>query len=82
MDAWRHAGDDGDVVGVCHGGHGAFGGRVETFIYPAGQGGEGFAGEAAGEVFGVEAVDADYDCWLGRDVVGSAVEGDAGVGCG
>ena len=76
MDAWWHAGDDGDVVGVCHGGHGAFGWGVEALMDPAGQRGEGVVGQACSEVFGVEAVDADYDCWAGWDVVGLAVEGD------
>jgi hypothetical protein len=36
MDVRRHAGDDGDVVGVGHGGHGTFGWCVEAFMNPVG----------------------------------------------
>lgn len=79
MYARRHASHDGNVVGVCHGGHGAFCCCVETLLGPAGQVWDVAFLYACGEVCWVEAVDADDDGWAGGEFVGFAVEGDGGV---
>ena len=76
MDGGGDAGDDGDVVGVRDGGHGALGGGVETGVYEGFHVGEDFVLEAAGEVGGVEAVDAYDDGGGAGEVVGAVVEGD------
>ena len=82
VDGGRLAGYDGDVVGVCEGGHAAFGCGVETCFREVGEVWEDVVSKALGEVFWVEAIDADYYCWLTREGVFPAVEGEGAGGHG
>lgn len=78
MDAGRHARDDGDVVGIGYGWHCAFCRNVEAVLNPAGHRWQDALFESGGEVFGIEAIDANYDGGAGRDGVGFVVKGDCG----
>lgn len=76
MDGGWDSRDDGDVVGVREGGHGALSCGVEARLEEFGEVWNNAICTTSFEVLGIESIDADDDCWLLGEMICTPVEFD------